>query len=78
MLILKVLRLFLDNRVGVLLLLPVLLALYPIGYFLGFSAPFGQAPQVQQLIPYLAKVPTAHLLAHFLMLLLKYRLFASW
>ena len=69
MLILKVLRLFLDNRVGVLLLLPVLLALYPIGYFLGYSAPFGAAPQVQELIPYLAKVPTAHLLAHFLMLL---------
>ena len=70
MLILKVLRLFLDNRVGVLLLLPVILALYPIGYFLGFSAPFGQATQFQQLIPYLAKVPTAHLLAHFFMLLL--------
>lgn len=69
MLILKVLRLFLDNRVGVLLLLPVLLALYPIGYFLGYSAPFGQAQEVQQLIPYLAKVPTAHLLAHFFMLL---------
>ena len=69
MLILKVLRLFLDNRVGVLLLLPVLLALYPIGYFLGYTAPFGQAPQVQQLIPYLAKVPTAHLFAHFFMLL---------
>lgn len=69
MLILSVLRLFLDNRVGVLLLLPVLLALYPIGYFIGYTAPFGQTTQVQQLIPYLAKLPTAHLLAHFFMLL---------
>ena len=66
---LKVLRLFLDNRVGVLLLLPVLLGLYPISYFLGYSAPFGHAPQVQQLLPYLARLPAAHLLAHFLMLL---------
>ena len=70
MLILKVLRLFLDNRVGVLLLLPVLLALYPISYFLGFTAPFGHAPHGQQLIPFLAKLPAAHLLAHFLMLLI--------
>jgi hypothetical protein len=65
-----VLRLFLDNRVGVLLLLPAVLALYLISYMLGFTSSFGPALEVQQLVPYLAKMPTANVLAHFLMLLL--------
>jgi hypothetical protein len=65
-----VLRLFLDNRVGVLLLLPAILALYLISYFLGFTAPFGPNNEVQQLVPYFAKMPMAHIMAHFLMLLL--------
>jgi hypothetical protein len=67
---LKVLRLFLDNRVGVLLLLPAILALYLIGYFLGYNSTFGPDSTVAQLIPYLAKMPTANVLAHFVMLLL--------
>ncbi|MFN5441361.1 MAG: hypothetical protein ACK5AR_05860, partial [Flavobacteriia bacterium] len=64
------LRLFLDNRVGVLLLLPAILALYLIGYFLGYNSTFGPDSKVAQLIPYLAKMPTANVLAHFVMLLL--------
>lgn len=63
-------RLFLGNRVGVLLLLPLILALYTIGYFFGYNPVFGPSIQVEQLIPYLAEMPAAHLMAHFIMLLL--------
>ena len=64
------LRLFLDNRVWVLLLLPAILALYLISYFLGYQAPFGQEHLATQLLPYFANLSMAHVLAHFLMLLL--------
>lgn len=64
------LRLFLDNRVWVLLLLPAILALYLISYFLGYQAPFGQEHPDTQLLPYFANLSMAHVLAHFLMLLL--------
>ena len=64
------LRLFLDNRVWVLLLLPAILALYLISYFLGYQAPFGQEHPATQLLPYFANLSMAHVLAHFLMLLL--------
>ncbi len=64
------LRLFLDNRVWVLLLLPAILALYLISYFLGYQAPFGQENPATQLLPYFANLSMAHVLAHFLMLLL--------
>lgn len=64
------LRLFLDNRVWVLLLLPAILAFYLISYFLGYKAPFGQVNPPTQLLPYFANLSTAHVLAHFLMLLL--------
>ncbi len=64
------LRLFLDNRVWVLLLLPAILALYLISYFLGYQAPFGEEHQATQLLPYFANLSMAHVLAHFLMLLL--------
>jgi hypothetical protein len=70
MVILIMLRLFLDNRVWVLLLLPAILALYLISYFLGYQAPFGQENPATQILPYFANLSMAHLLAHFLMLLL--------
>lgn len=64
------LRLFLDNRVWVLLLLPAILALYLISYLLGYPAPFGQANPNAHLVPFFAQISMAHVLAHFLMLLL--------
>lgn len=70
MVILIMLRLFLDNRVWVLLLLPAILALYLISYFLGYQAPFGQVNPPTRLLPYFANLSMAHVLAHFLMLLL--------
>lgn len=70
MVILAMLRLFLDNRVWVLLLLPAILALYLISYFLGYQAHFGQVNPPTQLLPYFANLSMAHVLAHFLMLLL--------
>jgi hypothetical protein len=70
MVILVMLRLFLDNRVWVLLLLPAILALYLVSYFLGYQAHFGQVNPPTQLLPYFANLSMAHVLAHFLMLLL--------
>jgi hypothetical protein len=67
---LNMLRLFLDNRVWVLLLLPVILALYLFSYFLGYPAPFGRLNHNTQLLSYLANLSMAHVFAHFLMLLL--------
>jgi len=64
------LRLFLDNRVGVLLLLPAILGLYLIGYLLGYTAPFGQTQQISSILPYLSNLTAGHILAHFLILLL--------
>lgn len=64
------LRLFLDNRVWVLLLLPAILAFYLISYFLGYPAPFGRLNPDAQLLPYLVNLSMAHVLAHFFMLLL--------
>lgn len=64
------LRLFLDNRVGVLLLLPAILGLYLISYALGFVAPFGQLHQASTFLPYFKELSSAHVIAHFLMLLL--------
>lgn len=66
-----VIRLFLDNRVWVLLLLPLVLSLYLISFLFGFDDIYGLNKTTLSIVePFLHQLPSAHILAHFLMLLI--------
>lgn len=65
-----VIRLFLDNRVWVLLLLPAVLFLYLVPFLFGFDDIYGLNKAVSSIIePFMHQISTAHIVAHFLMLL---------
>jgi hypothetical protein len=64
------LRLFLDNRVIVLLLLPAVLGLYLVSFWLGDPTIFGKVTQVSGILPYLSGLSAGHVAAHFFILLL--------
>lgn len=64
-------RLFLDNRVWVLLLLPLVLSLYLLASLFGYNDPFGlNSSSISIVAPLLYKLPSAHITAHFVMLLI--------
>ena len=66
-----VIRLFLDNRVWVLLLLPAVLSLYLVSFLFGFDDIYGLNKATISIIePFLHQFPSAHILANFLMLLI--------
>lgn len=62
-------RLFLDNRVWVLLFLPFIVAIYLVFSTFGYETQFGQASLTSLISPFLKGFPIAHNIAHFLMLL---------
>ena len=64
-----VIRLFLNNRVWVLLFLPFVLSLYILGDNLGMDFPFGKAEQSSLILPFFSSISWVQSGAHIVMIL---------